>query len=131
MHCANRRRPTPVTRARHPLPLPLGPHARPSPTPPSPHPSPHPAAQLFPGSDWVTCAAAAAHYNMRNFDEAQRLYEDLLSRDPHRVEVGSGSFPFIARGRGRPASLGVGRRGLLQRRRVRKVAARDDLLSGS
>ncbi|KAI8473690.1 MAG: hypothetical protein J3K34DRAFT_518801 [Monoraphidium minutum] len=42
--------------------------------------------QLFPGSDWVTSSAAAAHYNMRNFDEAQRLYEDLLARDPHRVE---------------------------------------------
>ncbi|GBF90303.1 anaphase-promoting complex subunit 8 [Raphidocelis subcapitata] len=42
--------------------------------------------QLFPGSDWVTAAAAAAHYSMRNFEEAQRLYEDLLARDPHRIE---------------------------------------------
>ena len=33
--------------------------------------------QLFPGSDWVAASAALAHYNMRNFDEAQALYEDL------------------------------------------------------
>jgi hypothetical protein len=33
-------------------------------------------------------AAASAHYNLRNFDEAQELFEDLLERDPHRIEVG-------------------------------------------
>eukprot|EP00883_Tetradesmus_obliquus_P015588 jgi/Sobl393_1/8739/SZX78120.1 len=41
--------------------------------------------QLFPGSDWVAANAALAHYNMRNFDEAQALYEDLLARDPARL----------------------------------------------
>jgi anaphase-promoting complex subunit 8 len=44
-------------------------------------------AQLFPGSDWVAGNAALAHYNMRNFDEAQALYEDLLARDPARLAV--------------------------------------------
>lgn len=43
----------------------------------------------FPGSEWITTAAASAHYNLRNFDEAQELFEDLLERDPHRVEVGA------------------------------------------
>lgn len=41
----------------------------------------------FPRSDWVVCQAATAHYNLRNFDEAQDLFEDLLDRDPHRIEV--------------------------------------------
>jgi tetratricopeptide (TPR) repeat protein len=45
------------------------------------------ALQLFPGSDWVAANAALAHYNMRNFDEAQALYEDLLARDPARLAV--------------------------------------------
>jgi anaphase-promoting complex subunit 8 len=40
----------------------------------------------FPSSRWVAAAAASAHYGMRNFDEAQALFEDLLERDPHRVE---------------------------------------------
>lgn len=44
-------------------------------------------AAQFPGSDWVTNAAATAQYNLRNFDEAQELFEDLLERDPHRIEV--------------------------------------------
>jgi len=35
----------------------------------------------------VAAAAAAAQYNLRNFDEAQELFEDLLERDPHRVEA--------------------------------------------
>lgn len=53
----------------------------------------------------MTCAAAAAHYNMRNFDEAQRLYEDLLGRDPHRVEVsGHKVFAYCSVLRGRVAS---------------------------
>lgn len=43
----------------------------------------------FPRSDWVVCQAAIAHYNLRNFDEAQDLFEDLLDRDPHRIEVQS------------------------------------------
>lgn len=44
-------------------------------------------AAQFPGSNWVTSAAATAQYNLRNFDEAQELFEDLLERDPNRVEV--------------------------------------------
>jgi hypothetical protein len=44
--------------------------------------------QTFPGSDWVTSSAALAHYNCRNFDTAQALYEDLLERDPWRLQVG-------------------------------------------
>lgn len=48
--------------------------------------------QLFPGSDWVAASAALAHYNMRNFDEAQALYEDLLARDPARLAVRGGIF---------------------------------------
>jgi hypothetical protein len=43
--------------------------------------------QTFPGSDWVTSHAALAHYNCRNFDTAQALYEDLLERDPWRLQV--------------------------------------------
>jgi anaphase-promoting complex subunit 8 len=35
----------------------------------------------------VTGAAAAAQYGLRNFDEAQELFEDLLERDPHRIEA--------------------------------------------
>ena len=31
--------------------------------------------------------AAVAQYNLRNFDGAQELFEDLIERDPHRVEV--------------------------------------------
>ncbi len=44
-------------------------------------------AAQFPGSEWVTNATATAQYNLRNFDEAQELFEDLLERDPHRIEV--------------------------------------------
>ncbi|KAK9826135.1 hypothetical protein WJX81_007973 [Elliptochloris bilobata] len=43
-------------------------------------------ARQFPGSEWVAAAAAGAQYNLRNFDEAQELFEDLLERDPHRIE---------------------------------------------
>ena len=41
----------------------------------------------FPDSDWISATAAMAQYNLRNFDEAQELYEDLLERDPHRIDV--------------------------------------------
>lgn len=44
-------------------------------------------AQQFPESDWVVAQAAVAQYNLRNFDGAQELFEDLIERDPHRVEV--------------------------------------------
>ncbi len=44
-------------------------------------------SELFPRSDWIVCQAATAHYNLRNFDEAEDLFQDLLERDPHRIEV--------------------------------------------
>ncbi len=44
--------------------------------------------QAFPESDWVMNQAATAQYNLRNFDEAQALFEELRRRDPHRLEVG-------------------------------------------
>eukprot|EP00884_Botryococcus_braunii_P015299 jgi/Botrbrau1/2452/Bobra.0226s0011.1 len=40
----------------------------------------------FPNSDWGLTALATAHYNLRNFDESEELFETLLSRDPHRIE---------------------------------------------
>ncbi|KAL4446289.1 hypothetical protein ABPG77_003096 [Micractinium sp. CCAP 211/92] len=40
----------------------------------------------FPRSDAVIQLAALAHYNLQNFDEAQELFEELLQRDPHRIE---------------------------------------------
>ncbi len=48
----------------------------------------HILPQMFPSSMAVSAQAAAAHYNMRNFDEAQSLFEDILARDPFRIEVG-------------------------------------------
>ena len=44
-------------------------------------------SEQFPRSDWIVCQAAIAHYNLRNFDEAEDLFQDLLERDPHRIEV--------------------------------------------
>lgn len=43
-------------------------------------------ADLFPASDWVLCYTATAHYNLRNFNIAQELFEELRQRDPHRME---------------------------------------------
>lgn len=43
-------------------------------------------SQQFPESDWIVGQAAVAQYNLRNFDDAQELFEDLIERDPHRVE---------------------------------------------
>ena len=45
-------------------------------------------SQQFPESDWIVAQAAVAQYNLRNFDDAQELFEDLIERDPHRIEVG-------------------------------------------
>ena len=45
----------------------------------------------FPESDWISATAALAQYNLRNFDEAQELYEDLLESDPYRIDVSSHS----------------------------------------
>lgn len=44
-------------------------------------------SQSFPESDWIVAQAAMAQYNLRNFDDAQELFEDLIERDPHRIEV--------------------------------------------
>ena len=41
----------------------------------------------FPGSTWLVAQAATAQYNLRNFDEAQALFEELIQREPYRVEV--------------------------------------------
>jgi anaphase-promoting complex subunit 8 len=44
---------------------------------------------IFPRSDWIIIQAATAQYHLRNFDAAEDLFEDLLARDPHCIEVGS------------------------------------------
>ncbi|PNW72454.1 hypothetical protein CHLRE_16g681578v5 [Chlamydomonas reinhardtii] len=51
-------------------------------------------AQVFRGSLAVEASVAQAHYNLQNFDEAQALYEDLLARDPFRIE-GADTFSNI------------------------------------
>ncbi|KAG2494351.1 hypothetical protein HYH03_007408 [Edaphochlamys debaryana] len=51
-------------------------------------------AQVFRGSLAVEAAVAQAHYNLQNFEEAQALYEDLLARDPYRIE-GTDTFSNI------------------------------------
>lgn len=43
-------------------------------------------SDAFPASQPLLLAAAVAHNNLHNYDEAQGLFEDLLARDPHRVE---------------------------------------------
>eukprot|EP01018_Ginkgo_biloba_P038683 Gb_03388 [translate_table: standard] len=40
----------------------------------------------FPLSDYVFAQAATAHYNLRDFDEAERIFEELLKSDPYRIE---------------------------------------------
>jgi len=40
----------------------------------------------FPRSDYVMTQAATAYYNMRDFDEAQTIFQQVLERDPHRIE---------------------------------------------
>lgn len=66
-------------------------------------------APRFPASDVLVQLAAEAHYNLQNFDEAQALFEDLLARDPHRLEVGGVGGRGQWRGR-RSCSRGVMRR---------------------
>ncbi|KAJ7534809.1 hypothetical protein O6H91_12G004500 [Diphasiastrum complanatum] len=41
---------------------------------------------LFPGSDYVLAQTATAHYNLREFDDAEGLFEELLRTDPYRIE---------------------------------------------
>ena len=40
----------------------------------------------FPASSYVLHQIATAHYNLREFDTAQTMFEDLRRRDPHRLE---------------------------------------------
>jgi anaphase-promoting complex subunit 8 len=41
---------------------------------------------LFPRSDHILAQTATAHYNLRDFDEAEGLFEELLRSDPYRIE---------------------------------------------
>jgi hypothetical protein len=45
-------------------------------------------APEFPGTEFVPYHVALAHANLQNFDEAQEMFDELLERDPHRIEVG-------------------------------------------
>ena len=42
--------------------------------------------QMFPNSEYVLAQAATAHYNLRQFDEAQNLFESLHRKSPFRIE---------------------------------------------
>lgn len=41
---------------------------------------------VFQSSDYILCQTATAHYNLREFDEADSLFEELLRTDPYRIE---------------------------------------------
>lgn len=41
---------------------------------------------VFQSSDYILCQTATAHYNLREFDEAESLFEELLRTDPYRIE---------------------------------------------
>ncbi|GMH41920.1 hypothetical protein BSKO_09839 [Bryopsis sp. KO-2023] len=41
---------------------------------------------VFPTSAFVLSECASTHYNLRNFDISQSLFEDLLEQDPYRLE---------------------------------------------
>ncbi|GAX85404.1 hypothetical protein CEUSTIGMA_g12820.t1 [Chlamydomonas eustigma] len=43
-------------------------------------------SQMFPNSVYMESLVAQVHYNLQNYDEAQSLYEDILSKDPFRLE---------------------------------------------
>jgi hypothetical protein len=58
-------------------------------------------SEQFPASDWVVWQAATAQYNLRNFDEAEALFEDLGRRDPFRLEVRGAAPTPQARARSR------------------------------
>jgi anaphase-promoting complex subunit 8 len=40
----------------------------------------------FPNSTHVVMQSAVAHYNLRNFDDAQALFVDLQSHDEFRID---------------------------------------------
>lgn len=41
---------------------------------------------MFPRSDHIVAQTALAHYNLREFDEAESLFEGMLKTDPYRIE---------------------------------------------
>lgn len=41
---------------------------------------------LFPRSSTALLQAATAQYNLRNYTEAQQLFEELVEADPDRIE---------------------------------------------
>ena len=43
-------------------------------------------ASIFPNGDSLLLTAALAHNGLQNYDEAQQLFEELLRRDPNRME---------------------------------------------
>ncbi|MCO5606730.1 hypothetical protein L7F22_060920 [Adiantum nelumboides] len=49
---------------------------------------------VFQNSDYILCQIATAHYNLREFDNAERLFEELLQTDPYRME-GSDTYSNI------------------------------------
>ena len=40
---------------------------------------------VFPGSLWLLSQSALLHYHLRDYDQAQSLFQDIRARDPHRV----------------------------------------------
>jgi len=40
---------------------------------------------VFPGSNYILAQTAIANYNLREFDEAEQLFELLQRRDPYRL----------------------------------------------
>lgn len=40
----------------------------------------------FPRSDHILAQTATAHYNLRDFDEAEAIFEELLRLDPYRID---------------------------------------------
>eukprot|EP01120_Amphizonella_sp_Union-15-10_P015448 TRINITY_DN7954_c0_g1_i3.p1 TRINITY_DN7954_c0_g1~~TRINITY_DN7954_c0_g1_i3.p1 ORF type:complete len:560 (+),score=103.78 TRINITY_DN7954_c0_g1_i3:125-1804(+) len=41
--------------------------------------------QSLPNSNYLLAQSATAHYNLKEFEEAQHLFEQLLSQDPYRL----------------------------------------------
>ena len=44
-------------------------------------------SQNFPQSDALVLTTATAQNNLQNYDEAQKLFEDLLEQNPNRIQV--------------------------------------------
>eukprot|EP00249_Psilotum_nudum_P012993 c24091_g1_i3 orf=588-2054(-) len=41
---------------------------------------------VFPNNAYILTQTATAHYNLREFDEAEGIFEELLRTDPYRIE---------------------------------------------